>query len=134
MRWTVSTSNMESLVYAAVVVDPEQGEVLHPPVLSAARGGAVARLQVRQAGDQLLLARAGGDGVDAAGHQPDLLRHMTVAPAQHLQRPVQAPQCHLGQVRLRPGHEVVRVVVLRHAPQLRHVRRSYLEGQNWLLP
>jgi hypothetical protein len=74
---------MESLVYAAVVVDPEQGEVLHPPVLPAARSGAVARLQVRQAGDQLLLARAGGDGVDA--------RHMTVAPAQHLQRPVQAP-------------------------------------------
>jgi hypothetical protein len=53
---------------------------------------AVARLQVRQAGDQLLLARAGGDGVDAAGHQPDLLRQRAVAPAQHLQRPVQAPQ------------------------------------------
>jgi hypothetical protein len=49
---------MESLVYAAVVVDPEQGEVLHPPVLPAARGGAVARLQVCQAGDQLLLTRA----------------------------------------------------------------------------
>jgi hypothetical protein len=118
------------------MVDPEQGEVLHPPVLPAAHGGAVARLQVCQAGDQLLLIRAGGDGVDAAGHQPNLLRHGAVAPAQHLQHPVQAPQRHLGQVRLRPGHEVVRVVVLRHlqvlrhAPQLRHVRRGYLKGQN----